>query len=79
MPPTTHMIQPDMLLMRITRLVARAMAPTEISPTLHSHRARPQVPAISRPFMAVMVTSIAVTTREAICVLSVWSSSASRA
>ncbi len=51
MPPTTHMIQPDMLLMRITSPVARAMAPTEISDWLHSHRARPVVPAISRPLM----------------------------
>ena len=31
MPLTTHMIQPDMLTMRITRPVARAMAPTVIS------------------------------------------------
>ncbi|MOA18407.1 hypothetical protein D3C78_1387220 [compost metagenome] len=79
MPPTTHMIQPDMLLMRMTRLVARAMAPTLIWPMLHSHRASPQVPAISRPFMTVMLTSMAVTTREASWVFRVWSSSASRA
>ncbi|CRQ86205.1 hypothetical protein PAERUG_E16_London_17_VIM_2_04_14_03028 [Pseudomonas aeruginosa] len=79
MPPTTHMIQPDMLLMRITSPVARAMAPTEISSWLHSHRARPVVPVISTPFITVMVTSREVTTRPARCDLRVWSPIASRA
>ena len=39
------------------------MAPTLISDWLHNHRARPVVVTISRPFMAVMVTSMLVTTR----------------
>ncbi|MNG30713.1 hypothetical protein D3C84_1163850 [compost metagenome] len=79
MPVTTHMIQPDMLLMRITRPAARAMAPTLISPWLHSHRARPQVATMSTPPMPVMVASMVVITRAVICVLRVCSSMASRA
>ncbi|MNG33322.1 hypothetical protein D3C84_1195460 [compost metagenome] len=73
------MIQPDMLMMRITRPVARAMAPTLISPWSHSQRARPQVVTISRPPMVVMVASMVVITRAIICVLWVCSSIASRA
>jgi hypothetical protein len=79
MPLTTHMIQPDMLTMRITRPVARAMAPTEISDCVHSHRARPVVVTISRPFMVVMTTSMLVTTRLASWVFSVCSMIASLA
>ena len=73
MPPTTHMIQPDMLLMRITSPVARAMAPTEIAPGSTATGARPVVPVISTPFITVMVTSMEVTTRPARCDLRVWS------
>ncbi|MNE60707.1 hypothetical protein D3C80_1558740 [compost metagenome] len=73
------MIQPDMLTMRITRPVARAMAPTVISDWLHSHRARPVVVTTSRPLSVVMTTSMLVTTREASWVFSVCSRIASRA
>ncbi len=64
MPLTTHMIQPAMLLMRMTSAVARAMAPTLIWPMLHNHRARPVVPAISTPFMLMMQMSIPLTIRD---------------
>ncbi|MCY1305012.1 hypothetical protein D9M70_547920 [compost metagenome] len=79
MPLTTHMIHSAMPLMRITRLVARAMAPTLIRPWLHSHRARPVVEVISTPFITVMVKSMLVTTRPMRWLLCVSSSSASRA
>ncbi|MNN71529.1 hypothetical protein D3C81_1874760 [compost metagenome] len=68
-----------MLTMRITRPVARAMAPTEISDWVHNHNARPVVPTISRPFMLVMTTSMLVTTRPASWDFSVCSAMASRA
>ncbi|MNE70488.1 hypothetical protein D3C80_1662800 [compost metagenome] len=73
------MIQPDMLTMRITRPVARAMAPTVISDWVHSHSARPVVLTISRPLRLVMTTSMLVTTRAASWVFSVCSLIASRA
>ena len=73
------MIQPDMLTMRITRPVARAMAPTEISEWVHNHRARPVVVTINRPFMLVITTSMLVTTRLASWVFSVCSMIASLA
>ncbi|MCY1236481.1 hypothetical protein D9M72_491370 [compost metagenome] len=79
MPLTTHMIQPDMLLMRITRPVVSAIAPVVTCPVLHSHTASPVVPAISAPFIAVMVTSMPLTMRPACRVLSVCSAMASRA
>ena len=79
MPLTTHMIQPDMLLMRITSPVVSAMVPTVTAPWLHSHSARPVVPAISAPFMPVMVKSMALTMRPAMRVFSVCSDIASRA
>ena len=79
MPLITHMIQPDMLTIRITRPVARAMAPALISDWLHNHRARPVVPAINRPLRVVMVTSMEVTTRPANWLFSVCSAMASRA
>ena len=79
MPLTTHMIQPDMLTMRITSPVARAIAPTLISDWLHSHNARPLVVTINRPLRVVMVTSMLVTTRLASWVFSVCSMMASRA
>ena len=63
MPLTTHMIQPDMLLMRITRPVDSAMSPTVIEPRLHSHRPSAEVPTISKPLSVVMLTSIAVVMR----------------
>ncbi|MNT35886.1 hypothetical protein D3C72_1719330 [compost metagenome] len=79
MPVTTHMIQPDMLTMRITRPVARAIAPTLINDCVHNHRARPVVQTISKPFMLVMTTSMLVTTRPASWAFSVCSLIASRA
>ncbi|MNL00210.1 hypothetical protein D3C87_1206360 [compost metagenome] len=79
MPLTTHMIQPDILLMRMTSPVVSAMAPVETSPWFHSHSASPVVPAISAPFIAVMVTSMALTIRPAMRILSVWLAMASRA
>ena len=79
MPLTTHMIQPDMLLIRMTSPVDNAMAPVVTSPWFHSHSAMPVVPAISRPFSVVTVTSIALTIRPACRTLSVWSAIASRA
>jgi hypothetical protein len=48
-------------------------------PWFHSHSAMPVVPAISRPFSVVTVTSIALTIRPACRTLSVWSAIASRA
>jgi len=63
MPLTTHMIQPDMLLMRITSPVDSAMSPAVIAPRLHSHSPRADVPTISSPLNAVMLTSIAVVMR----------------
>ncbi|MNJ73323.1 hypothetical protein D3C77_701070 [compost metagenome] len=79
MPLTTHMIQPDMLTIRMTRPVARAMAPTVISDCVHSHRASPVVVTINRPLRLVMTTSMLVTTRAASWVFSVCSRIASRA
>ena len=79
MPLTTHMIQPDMLTMRIASPVARAMAPTEIEDWVHSHRARPVVLTINTPFMVVITVSMAVTTRPASWLFSVCSLIASRA
>ncbi|MNE97705.1 hypothetical protein D3C76_1180360 [compost metagenome] len=73
------MIQPDMLTMRITRPVVRAMAPTVISDWLHNHSASPVVPTTSRPLRVVMTTSMLVMTREASWVFSVCSRIASRA
>ncbi|MND93136.1 hypothetical protein D3C80_853130 [compost metagenome] len=79
MPLTTHMIQPDMLTMRITRPVARAMAPTLINDWVHNHKASPVVLAINRPLRLVITTSMLVTTRAANWVFSVCSLMASRA
>ncbi len=79
MPLTTHMIHPDMFTMRMTKPVAKAMAPTVISDWLHSHRASPVVPTTSKPFNVVMTTSMLVITREANWVFSVCSLMASRA
>ncbi len=64
MPLTTHMIHSAMLLMRITRPSARAMAPVVISASLHSHSASAPVPTINRPFMQVMRKSRLVITRD---------------
>lgn len=63
MPLTVHMIQPDMLWIRITRPVARVIAPTLICPRLHSHSASAQVPTIKKPFATAMAVSMAVVTR----------------
>ncbi len=63
MPLIVHMIQPDMLWMRITRPVARVIAPTVMCPPFHSHNARPQVPTIRKPLTMAMVTSSPVVTR----------------
>ncbi|MNR49101.1 hypothetical protein D3C85_1684300 [compost metagenome] len=68
-----------MLTMRITRPVARAIAPTVMSDCVHSHRARPVVVTISKPFMLVTTMSMLVTTRPASCALTVCSSMASLA
>ena len=63
MPLTTHMIQPDMLLMRITSPVDSAIAPTVTRPSLHSHSASAEVPTIRKPLSVVMLASSAVVTR----------------
>ncbi len=63
MPLTTHMIQPDMLLMRITSPVDSAIAPTVTLPSLHSQIASPAVPVIRKPLRTVMLASIAVVRR----------------
>jgi hypothetical protein len=47
---TRFSTQPDIWLMRSTRPVTKAMAPSVMLSRLHSHRARPVVPAISSPF-----------------------------
>ena len=79
MPFTTHMIQPDMLLMRITSPVVSAMVPALTRPWLHNHSASADVPTINRPFMAVMVKSMPLIMRPDRRVLSVCSAMASRA
>lgn len=63
MPLTSHMIQADMLLMRITMPSASVIAPSVMLSWLHSHSAMPAVPTISTPFSVLMDTSIAVMTR----------------
>ncbi|MNI58118.1 hypothetical protein D3C73_1132140 [compost metagenome] len=63
MPLMVHMIQPDMLWMRITRPVARVIAPTVICPPFHNHNARPQVPAMRKPLTMAMVRSMPVVIR----------------
>ncbi|MCY1443080.1 hypothetical protein D9M71_594780 [compost metagenome] len=63
MPLIVHMIQPDMLWMRITRPVASVIAPTVMLPWLHSHSASPQVPAIRNPLTIAMVRSMPVVIR----------------
>ncbi len=79
MPLTTHMIQPDMLTIRIARPVASAIAPTEINDWVHSHNARPVVVTIRMPLSVVITESISVITRPASWVFSVCSLMASRA
>ncbi|MNN41534.1 hypothetical protein D3C81_1556580 [compost metagenome] len=57
MPFTVHMIQPDMLWMRITRPVASVIAPTLIRLSFHSHSARPHVPTIRKPLITAITIS----------------------
>ena len=57
------MIQPDMLLMRITSPIDSAIAPVVTRPSLHSQIASAEVPVMRKPLSAVMLTSMAVVRR----------------
>ena len=50
MPATTHRIQPDMPMMRMTRPVTTAMAPIVMRPPLHSQTASAVAETIRKPF-----------------------------
>ena len=63
MPASVHMNQPDMFMSRMMRPVTTLMAPIEISPRLHSHRASPVVPTSTVPFSVHSTASMMVLRR----------------
>ena len=73
MPIATHMIQPDMLEMRIERPEATAMAPSEIDDTDHSQIASAPVETIRMPLRHETVAFIAVMSRVSLRKVSVCS------
>jgi hypothetical protein len=79
MPIATHMIQPDMLEMRMASPEASAMAPSETAPSVHSHTARLPVAMMSTLFSIDTVPFIEVMSRVSLWKVEVCWASASRA